>query len=272
MAAEGEIRVVVDAEHGGRWTSLRAPNGREWLWRRDAPERSQVRPGDAFVDAGGLEECIPTVGGAPDHGDAWSRRWVADGDGLLVRGDGYELRRTTATRGGLLTAAYRLQAVPGWRFIWSGHALLDVSTEARLVAPTGHPVVVGDPSGERTCRWPWLGATDLGLLGPPDGTAMMVRLLDLHELTVLDRGDRLTLSLSAPGLPRTMAIWRNLGGWPEAAPYRSVGIEPLLGRTADRAIGAPGDVVTVPGSGSVSWTLSISAGLAGDRDQGLLVI
>src|SRR5581483_10582739 len=49
-----------DLEHGGRWTSLRL-GGREWLWQRADPARAGVAPGDAFVDAGGLEECVPTV-------------------------------------------------------------------------------------------------------------------------------------------------------------------------------------------------------------------
>jgi galactonate dehydratase len=52
----GSLHVEVDVERGGRWTSLRA-EGRQWLWQRPAPERAGVRPGDAFVDAGGLEEC-----------------------------------------------------------------------------------------------------------------------------------------------------------------------------------------------------------------------
>ncbi|MER7186116.1 hypothetical protein ABT404_42785, partial [Streptomyces hyaluromycini] len=49
------LEAVTDLAHGGRWTSLRH-GGREWLWRRDSPERHGVTPGDAFVDAGGLEE------------------------------------------------------------------------------------------------------------------------------------------------------------------------------------------------------------------------
>ncbi|MEK8108353.1 hypothetical protein NKG94_31885 [Micromonospora sp. M12] len=68
------LRVAYDATHGGRWTSLHG-GGREWLWRGPEPGRHRVRPGDAFVDAGGLEECLPTVRGRPDHGEVWSRPW-----------------------------------------------------------------------------------------------------------------------------------------------------------------------------------------------------
>src|SRR3954451_9902644 len=67
----------IDCQHGGRWTSWRAGQ-REWLWSNPgvpAAARVAVEPGDGFVDAGGAEECFPTVRGTPDHGDVWSRSW-----------------------------------------------------------------------------------------------------------------------------------------------------------------------------------------------------
>ena len=74
----------VDLDRGGRWTSLSTAD-REWLWTNPDPaiaaERATVRGGaadghePAFVDAGGGEECWPTVRGEPDHGAAWSRTW-----------------------------------------------------------------------------------------------------------------------------------------------------------------------------------------------------
>ncbi|MFC3894567.1 hypothetical protein ACFOWZ_24060 [Lentzea rhizosphaerae] len=72
------LHAEVDRDLGGRWTTLRTAH-REWLWHRADPARSAVAPGDPFVDAGGLEECIPTVRGTPDHGDAWSRPWHETG-------------------------------------------------------------------------------------------------------------------------------------------------------------------------------------------------
>ncbi|MGH3435092.1 MAG: hypothetical protein ACRDRN_01345 [Sciscionella sp.] len=131
---------------------------REWLWRREEPRRDAVRPGDAFVDAGGIEECLPTVRGEPDHGDAWSRRW----------------RR---------------------------------------------PMVI-------------------------DGT------------------DRLTFRVYVrPGFPASMALWRNLGGFPEAAAYRSIGVEPMLGEVLDLADAedADADAVIVPTSGELAWRLGLCA-------------
>ncbi len=105
--------------HGGRWTSLRA-GGREWLWQRDEPRRAQVVPGDAFADAGGLEECVPTVRGTPDHGDAWSRAWTVAGLGCVVRCPQFELARSIDVRAGAVVAEYRLAAEPGFRFVWAG--------------------------------------------------------------------------------------------------------------------------------------------------------
>ncbi|WP_435887668.1 hypothetical protein [Streptomyces antimycoticus] len=61
------LEIVTDPAHGGRWTSLHA-GGREWLWHGTAAGRDRVSPGDVSVDAGGLEECVPTVRGAPAHG------------------------------------------------------------------------------------------------------------------------------------------------------------------------------------------------------------
>lgn len=128
------LAVRVDASHGGRWTSLRG-GGREWLWHRDEPRRARVAPGDGFADAGGLEECVPTVRGSPDHGDAWSRAWTgAGGPGLrhVVRGRDFELTRGIDVSSGAVVADYRLTAEPGFRFVWAGHALLDLSSRARL--------------------------------------------------------------------------------------------------------------------------------------------
>jgi hypothetical protein len=77
------LSVRTDPVWGGRWTSLRSFE-REWLWTNPDTEIAQARkrvlPGAAFVDAGGAEECFPTVRGRkPDHGDAWTRTWSTDG-------------------------------------------------------------------------------------------------------------------------------------------------------------------------------------------------
>jgi hypothetical protein len=245
------VKVTADPAHGGRWTSLRAA-GREWLWHRPDPRRSTVDPGAAFVDAGGLEECLPTVRGEPDHGDAWSRPWTAvDAATAFVAGAGYLLHRTFAARGDVLVVSYRLRAEPGWRFVWAAHALLDLSPAAVLSAPDGTETRL---DGGSVAPWP----TPLARLGPDDGSATGAILVDCPSVTVSD-GERLTFALSAPGQPVSTALWRNLRGWPADSPYRSIGVEPMLGRVFDLALAGPGDAAVVPPSGVCEWRLRVSA-------------
>lgn len=277
------MTVTVDPARGGRWTSLRLA-GREWLWQRPDPARATVRPGDPFVDAGGLEECVPTVRGVPDHGAAWSRPWTG---GRVDCGD-FTLRREIHIWSGEVVARYRLDAEPGFRFIWAAHALLNLSPAAVLMAPAGTETRI---DGGAVAPWPadtapridggavgaearisggavgseariGAGAVavrpgGLAALGPDDGTAIGAILVDCPRVTVAD-GERLTFALDAPGQPASTALWRNLGGWPVGAPYRSVGVEPMLGRVWDVAGAGPGDAAVVPPNGICEWRLTLS--------------
>ena len=262
---------TVDLVHGGRWTSLRGGD-REWLWHRPDPARSRVRPGDAFVDAGGIEECLPTVRGKPDHGAVWSRPWRRlDAETAGVTGDDFELTRTVRHIGGAVVANYRLYAVPGWSFVWAAHALLELSDAARIEAPAGTATRVYDDARDLIAgHWPdvapWLMAewpSPLGLpldrLGPPDGTAVGAILTDCPRVSVVDGPDELTLSLTADAQPVSMALWRNLGGFPQPDPYRSIGVEPMLGKVFDLAEAGPGDAAVVPPSGLCAWRLVLEA-------------
>jgi hypothetical protein len=251
------MSVQVDAEHGGRWSSLRGRNGREWLWRRDAPQRDLVGPGDTFVDAGGMEECLPTIAGVPDHGDVWSRAWTPDGDGLSVEVGGRRLHRTTTVDGAGIRSAYHLTAEPGWWFIWAAHTLIDVSARARVLAPAGRPIWVNSNGGTANRHWPMHGETDLSELGDDDGTALMIIIPELPEISVVDGSDRLTFRLQVTGQPFAIAIWRNLRGWPAGGPYRSIGIEPMLGYSPTLALAREGEAAVVPADGRVEWSLTI---------------
>jgi hypothetical protein len=62
----------------------------------------------------------------------------------------------------------------------------------------------------------------------------------------------------AEGQPVSVALWRNLGGFPRHGPYRSTGVEPMLGRVFDLADAGPGDAARVPASGEVRWRLTLS--------------
>ncbi|MEU4333630.1 hypothetical protein AB0F59_03270 [Micromonospora lupini] len=266
------LRVAYDAAHGGRWTSLDG-GGREWLWRGPAPGRHDVRPDDAFVDAGGLEECLPTVRGLPDHGEVWSRPWRSAGPGtVVIQRPTFTLSRRITDDCGVVVADYRLAADPGHRFVWAAHALLDLSPAARLDAPAGTPTRLhpeaaallppgawGDSDPWLTGSWPSPAGLTLDRLGPDDGTALGAVLLDCPRVQVYDGDDRLTLELECAGQPRSTALWRNLGGWPTDGPYRSVGVEPMLGAAFDLADAGPADAAVVPPAGEVAWRLTISA-------------
>jgi hypothetical protein len=271
-------RVRVDLDHGGRWTSLRM-GGREWLMSRDEPRRAHVVPGDPFADAGGIEECVPTVRGRPDHGDAWSRAWHDAGDGSAEVSCGdFTLHRRIATAGTRVRARYRLSANPGYRFVWAAHALLDVSARATLQIPDnsenpGNPAVRLYPEAAAFTRWPWPpgapfvterwpGPDGLRLdrLGPDDGTAVGAVIEGRSEIVVRDGGGprlRMRLKVGA-GLPTSVALWRNLGGFPDGHPYRSIGVEPMLGSVFDLAEARQAeDAVTVHQAGYVEWELEI---------------
>ncbi|MBK3574471.1 hypothetical protein JHN63_11720 [Streptomyces sp. MBT65] len=262
------LDIVIDRAHGGRWTSMRAA-GREWLWRREAPEREKAVPGDAFADAGGLEECVPTVRGIPDHGDAWSRLWAREAGADVLRCDRFGLTRTVRAITDGAVADYVLTADPGFRFVWAAHALLDLSDRAlvhidggartRLFPeatplldrewPTDAPWVEGD--------WPAPCGLRLDRFGPDDGTAVGA-VVDAAQCCVHDRADRLSFALEADGQPLSIALWRNLGGYPAPHPYRSTGVEPMLGRVFDLAEAGPGDAARVPASGETRWRLTLT--------------
>ncbi|MET9730107.1 hypothetical protein ABZZ79_05345 [Streptomyces sp. NPDC006458] len=267
------LSAETDLDHGGRWTSLRG-GGREWLWHRPDPDRASVGPGDAFVDAGGLEECLPTVRGIPDHGDAWSRPWRREGDTDALHHTDFTLRRRLRPGpAGALCAAYHLSAEPGYRLVWAAHALLDLTEDARLVAPETTPTrlfpeslpLIDTPwpvtARHVTGPWPAPFGVRLDRLGPDDGTAVGAILTGCRHITVIDGSDRLSLSLRTDAdVPVSVALWRNLRGFPRTGtPYRSIGVEPMLGAVFDLSEAGPGDAAIVPSSGELRWELWITA-------------
>jgi len=255
------IAVEIDLAHGGRWTSLRR-GGVEWLWRRDAPDRYQATPGSAFVDAGGMEECIPTVRGRPDHGDAWCRPWTGDAGRASVTAAEFSLTRTLSVSGGSLTADYALAAAPGYRFVWAAHLLLDLSSQATLECEPGVAVrVFGGSESWVHRRWPDASGLHLNHLGPDDGTAVSA-IVETPRALVRDGPRRLHLAVRGAGLPTAIGLWRNLRGWPVASPYRSIGVEPMLGRLWDRAVGSSRDKAVTDSDGRARWRMTVALAAA----------
>ena len=261
--AERPLTVRTDLALGGRWTSLATPE-REWLWRNpripDA-ERAAVAPGDAFVDAGGGEECFPTLNGPSDHGEVWSQPWAADADGAarVTTGD-LALRRRLTTDDGVVRAAYTIDGPPGAAVLHAVHMLLDVGPGARLEVP-GRPDVLVVEWPERgataSSTWPDGDGVPLDVLGPDDGTARCA-VVATDRVDIVDGPDRLSLRWGVePGYaaPLSFVVWRNLGGWPKDAPYRSIGVEPLLGAESNLDRAAPDQLAHLDESGRLAWWL-----------------
>ncbi|MDH6578434.1 hypothetical protein [Kitasatospora sp. MAP5-34] len=210
--------------------------------------------------------------GTPDHGDAWSRPWRRDGDTDLVECPDFVLRRRIEHRPAALRASYELHADPGYRLLWAAHALLDVTPDARLIAPDATSARLFPeaaalleepwPAGAHHITGPWPTPHGLPLyrLGPDDGTAVGAVLTDCASVTVTDGTDTLTFSLHTDAdVPVSIALWRNLRGFPAPAPYRSIGVEPMLGSVFDLAEAGPGEAATVPAGGTLRWQLEITA-------------
>lgn len=269
---EQELRATLDPALGGRWTSLRTAH-REWLWSNPDPAvaaaRRRVRPGQEFVDAGGGEECLPTVQGLPDHGDVWSRPWHRDGDGAVLRDSvatpPFSLHREVGHDRGP-EVAYRISGPARQPFLHAVHLLLQVGPQARIeLAGTPRFRVAGEP-GEH--RWPELGADDLSRLGPDDGTARCLVLPEVSTCRVVDGADALEMSwhrVDGSGAGAGLLVWRNLRGWPESTPYRSIGVEPMLGATVNHA--EPQRCARLDETGHAAWVLRLRALRAGPAPQ-----
>lgn len=253
-----------DLSRGGRITSLRSPDGFEWLWTNPRVTRTSVKPGANFVDAGGAEECFPTIAGVPDHGDVWTREWHRlNASTAYCSTEHARLTRSIRLDEELIVMRYRVDAPPGYRFVWAFHALINPSYELLLRVAEGEAVLTW-PSGYQKdpARWTWpqVGTqARFDDMTRDDGTAEFALLLDRAELEVQIGARFLCLSIDAPGLQTSVGVWRNLRGyaWDGAAPYRSIGIEPMLGQNPNRD---GGEGVVVPSDGYLEWTLRLRCG------------
>lgn len=243
-------RLETDLEHGGRWTSIRtgAGPGREWLWhngcaqtqaQRLVVDPDEIADGAGFVDAGGGEECFPQIRGVPDHGIAWCTRWRGT-PGEATVGTGYgTLTRRIVSRGDAVRIDYEIEATKD--FVHAAHLLLELGERARLEFDTsGPPMTVLDwpEQGQQTNgTWPTLpvvgdrGGDDLSRFGAADGTARCAIITGVDRARLVDGDQALEVTWGGDA-PTAAMIWRNLEGFPDDAPYRSIGFEPMLGTAA----------------------------------------
>jgi hypothetical protein len=252
------LSVRTDPVLGGRWTSLRSFQ-REWLWTNPDPEIAQARkrvlPGAGFVDAGGAEECFPTIRGTPDHGDAWTRTWSTDGAEHTV--DVPEVGRVNRRISGSdpVLIDYEVTGRPGTPFLHALHALLDLSSTARITMPDSPRITVLDVDDHER-EWP----NGLDTLGPDDGTVVCALVPGCHEVAVIDGEYVLRFAWSSEDAPDvcSLLLWRNLAGWPAQRPYRSIGVEPMVGRAADLSTADPDACARIGTSGHFRWVLRLS--------------
>ncbi|MDN5571110.1 MAG: hypothetical protein L0G22_07660 [Propionibacteriaceae bacterium] len=262
-----QLQLTTDLGRGGRWTSLRAA-GREWLWTNPDPAiaaaRVHVGPGDAFVDAGGGEECFPCLRAPHDHGLVWNRPWRRNGDLASVSAEGHHLTRVVQrppqAADAALVVTYTVSADTGRDVLHATHLLLHLSEAAELHPGPHGPLVFLDPrpdaeidalGGEQA----WVRALGRGRRG-----AVCYLLPDCVTVTVTDGDDALRLTLDAdPGVPLAFVVWRNLAGWPADAPYRSIGVEPALGKDVSLPPARPGDAMRVGPDAPVTWRLTLEA-------------
>jgi hypothetical protein len=172
-------------------------------------------------------------------------------------------RRLTA-HDGEVRADYTITGPPGTGLLHAVHLLLDVGPEARLEVP-GRPdtlvVEWPEPGATAPTTWPDGGGVPLDVLGPDDGTARCA-VVATDRLDVVDGADRLSLRWGlAPGhaAPLSLVVWRNLGGWPEGAPYRSIGVEPMLGAETNLDRATPDRLAHLDGRGRLRWWLTVTA-------------
>lgn len=255
-------QLTVDREHGGRWTSLVDPSGRDWLWSRPDPARNQVGPGSSFIDVGGVEECYPTINGHPDHGDIWTRSWRRIGDGAeTVHSGATDLTRHREVTAEHVQVDYQLNGPPATTFLWAAHMLITPVLGLRLEVPAGWPAITWPVENHpRVDRWPGVaGITDFDVIGPDDGSAILCLLPGLDTITARIGDERLRVQLHNADQPVSIAIWRNLGGFSadDGPPYRSLGVEPLLGRHSNRSAATSSELATLPTSGTSHWQLTI---------------
>ncbi|MVA75114.1 hypothetical protein GC722_03585 [Auraticoccus sp. F435] len=256
------LTVEVDLEHGGRWTSLGTPR-REWLWQRPSvrAEREAVQPGDAFVDAGGVEECFPTVAGRLDHGDVWARRWSGTAEDAHVQASGWELRRRMDVTDGVLTVRCTVTGEPGRGLLHAVHGLYALSASARVEVAPGAPLRVQDvAAGSDWVAGRWPGAEPLERCGPVDGSARLA-VVATDTVRLVDGEDVLELRwrLERGSGPVSLLLWRNLGGWPAGAPYRSIGVEPLLGAATDVDTARADQLARTDDTGRLDWVVQARA-------------
>ena len=162
---------------GGRIASLVSSSGQEWLWHRArASERDGLGPSPNFVDIGGVDECIRTISGTPDHGAMWTKVGEGSDEDAVASTDEFVLHRRIISADAPVLNSH-LVAEPGHRLLLAGTPPPSSNPAGAMASPRGGDAVPARPveEGETvTMRWPVV----LGRKGcDPQGNRRRVRIV-----------------------------------------------------------------------------------------------
>lgn len=196
-------------------------------------------------DAGGWDECFPTVGACefhgrayPDHGDIWRRPWdaVVKHDSLLAHVSAYSaplrFSRWLSLDGPTMHLRYSVAntGTDGADFLWSAHPLFRVEEGDRILLPSSVDEVAvessssGNPlkSGSHA-SWPIAelasgGHVDLSIVGKNDGVTshkLFAGPLDIGWCGIYREQLQLGIVMGFhPAQTPFAGLWISQGAWP----------------------------------------------------------
>ncbi len=291
-----QLRVTLWPRMGGKVVSLiaKAESGDHELLHPPLHAYTTASDSSGFElsDAGGWDECLPSVAACtahgamiPDHGDVWRRPWRASSDGtsLTASVDAFSVpvhfsKRLSLSNSTLLTE-YSAQNPTAHvaEFLWSAHPLFQVEEGDRIVLPGNVADVHVEGSTinslareDGRCAWPMADSSagswiDLSQVGPLDGTTA-------HKLFAgpLTNGwcglyrSKLQLGILVqfdPRLTPYAGLWISHGQWPAGGKHRqyTVALEPTFAPcdALDKASITGRSMVLAPGR-TFSWPLHLS--------------
>ncbi len=122
---------------GGRIASLVSSSGQEWLWHRArASERDGLGPSPNFVDIGGVDECIRTISGTPDHGAMWTKVGEGSDEDAVASTDEFVLHRRIISADAPVLNSH-LVAEPGHRLLLAGTPPPSSNPAGAMASPRG---------------------------------------------------------------------------------------------------------------------------------------
>ena len=254
------IHVSVLPEHGGKITSIYLPKRGLELLHLPLRDYSPATHDSGFdlSDAGGWDECLPTVSACthlgrffPDHGDLWRIPWSSTSHDKVVEQQvdattlPLHFSRRLLLEDDRLTIHYSVENMgpDKTEFLWSAHPLFQVDEGDRILLPSDIRRVRVEGStlyqlqAKTIVNWPCPTAPDdiihdLSIVGPQDARTSYKFFAGplKHGWCALWR-DHAKVGIILcfdPKLLPYLGLWISLGAWPEREGARQycVALEP----------------------------------------------